>query len=115
MVKKKIEKETGGFCIDCIAPAEKAFSLFKGLRFEAYQCPKCKKKFFSEEQATTIARTIDALRLKEKYPRQIVAIGHSRGLTLPKDIVEFFGLDRKGAKVVIVPNIAKKTIELRAD
>ena len=91
----------------------KAFSLFKGLRFEAYQCPLCKKKFFSEKQATNIARTLDALRLKGEYPRQIVAIGHSRGLTLPKDIVEFFGLNKKNAKVIIVPNSAKGIIELK--
>ena len=91
----------------------KAVSVFRGLKFEAYQCPKCRKKFFSEEQTTNIARTLDALRMHEEYQRRIVNIGHSWGLTLPKEVVDFFHLGKKNTKVIIAPNAAKKVIEIR--
>ena len=42
-----------------------------------------------------------------------MVFGHSVGITLPKDIVDAFQLDRK-EKVLIVPHIERNSIEIKA-
>ena len=100
-------------CIDCNVEMQRAISTLRGLRLEAMQCPKCKSKVFTQEQATKVADAFKAQRLKTEYRRDIITIGSSSGLTLPKDIVDAF--DLKGKKVTINPLMSKRKIELLVD
>ncbi|MBI4449265.1 hypothetical protein HY641_04545 [Candidatus Woesearchaeota archaeon] len=97
-------------CFECRVPMNLTKSHFRGLSFDAMQCPKCKEKVFTEEQATRVAEIFKAQRLKNEYRRDIITIGNSCGLTLPKDVVEAF--DLKGKSVRVSPNMSKKRIEL---
>ncbi len=82
-------------CIDCRIPMKKAISEYKGLQFDALECPQCKQKIFTQEQATQVIDKLEAQRLQQEYQRKIIKIGNSWGFTFPKDIVEVFQLTPK--------------------
>jgi hypothetical protein len=90
---------------------KKGYSNYKCLKLEVLQCPKCKNKIFTEELTKKALAKLEEQRLKEKYERNAIIIGHSLGMTYPKDIVKVFNLN-KDTKFRIQPNIIKGTIEI---
>lgn len=42
-------KMKGRKCINCNVLMKKTFVKYKGINFEARQCPKCKEKIFTED------------------------------------------------------------------
>lgn len=99
-------------CINCEVPLKKAISYYKGMEFDAYQCPKCKVKIFTEEQATDVARKMKAARLKREYERKPIHIGRSIGMTFPKEITYAFDLDRPETRLKVSHNMKENKIEI---
>jgi len=85
---------------------------YKGVPMEAYRCPNCKQIILTEEQALAFGKKFQQKRLKEKYSKKPIRIGHSYGMTFPKDIVEVFNLDSKKTKLEIKPDITNSKIEI---
>ncbi len=100
-------------CFDCEVEMRKVFTKFRGLQFEAFQCPKCKATVYTEEQAAKMAVRLQAQRLKNEYTKKAIKIGSSWGITFPKDIVSVFNL--KSKKLRIHPNLEKSKIEIAVD
>jgi len=99
-------------CSECKKEMKNALIEYKGLKLEALQCPKCKRKIFTEELTMKVISKLEATRLKEEYIKKPIKIGHSWGITFPKDIVDVFGFDNK-SEIKVLPNIEKKIIELK--
>ena len=53
-------------CIDCEITMQKAFTEYKGMKFEALQCPRCKQKIFTEDQTLKAVKKLEARKLKEE-------------------------------------------------
>ena len=73
----------------------------------AYQCPKCNKIFFTEEQAQEM--NLHTKELKEYafgFERKVTISGKSLVLGIPVELAEHLGLG-KGKKVRIIP-VAKE-------
>ena|GEM_PF-1290023 len=100
-------------CVNCNVGMKKVLVKYKGMKFEARQCPKCKEKIFTEEQAMKAISKLEAERLKKEYVKKPIQIGHSIGMTFPKEVTEAFDLKRK--KLIIHPNIEKMKIEISVD
>ncbi len=99
-------------CTICSKPIKKTIVEHKGQKLEAYKCTACGEEIFTEEQFAAAVRKMDLARLKESYSKNVIKIGHSLGITFPKDVVRAF--DLKGKKVEVVPNMKKGVIEIRA-
>ena len=99
------------YCIECKTPLTKAVSIYKGIRLDSLQCPRCKRKVFDEERAMKAARRIDAAKLKKEYKKDIIKIGHSLAITIPKDLTDFFEME--GKTVTLLPDAFRKRIEIR--
>jgi len=97
-------------CFYCDVEMKKVATKYRGMEFEAFQCPKCKKRVFTEEQTYHVAAKFQARRLKKEYLKKAIKIGASWGLTFPKEIVDVFEL--KSKKLRILPNVEKNKIEL---
>ena len=99
-------------CIHCNIPMVKATMKYKGMDFEARQCPQCKEKIFTEDLAMKAIVQLETKRLEEEYIKHPIKVGNSWGLTFPKEVTEVFGLDHKGMKLRIHPNVEKGKIEI---
>ena len=97
-------------CIKCNVNMKKVFVKYKGMQFEARQCPNCKEKIFTEKQAMKAISKLEAERLKKEYIKKPIQIGHSWGMTFPKEVTEAFDLKTK--KLKIRPDIEKNLIEI---
>ena len=102
-------------CINCNVPMKKTFVKYKGMKFEARQCPKCKEKIFSEDLAMKAISQLESKRLEEKYIKHPMRIGHSWGMTFPKDVAEVFNLDNSKTKLSLQPKLAENKIEILFD
>ncbi len=102
-------------CIDCWIPLEKSIAKYKGLKFEALQCPKCKEKIFTEEMAKNVAILLDRKRLEEEYIKHPMKIGNSWGITFPRNLAEVFSLDNPKTRLRIHPHVEKGSIEVTVD
>ncbi len=100
-------------CIDCGIEMKKSSTRYKSLKMELLQCPKCKVQVYTEEQAHKAMLKLERQRLKEEYTKKTIKIGHSWGLTFPKDIISVF--DLKSKKLRIHPNLAKNRIEIAVE
>ncbi len=98
-------------CINCNVVLNKSSVIHKGTKLEAFQCPKCKQKLFTEEQTLSAINKIEGKRLKKEYNKRLIKIGHSIGLTFPKDIANVLGLD-KNKVLKIHPDIKRSKIEI---
>lgn len=98
-------------CIECNVALKKTFVKYKGTEFEALQCPKCKEKIFTEDMTMRAISKLEEKRLKSEYIKRPIKIGHSIGITFPKEIVEVFGLESM-AKLKIYPDIKKSIISI---
>ena len=99
-------------CINCGVPMEKAFVEYRGLKFEARQCPKCKEKIFTEDLTIKAISKLESKRMKQEYLKHPMKIGHSWGITFPKDMAEVFNLSDPKTKLILYPKLAEKKIEI---
>lgn len=98
-------------CMDCNVELKKTFVNYRGTEFEALQCPKCKEKIFTEDLAMNAISKLEEKRLKTEYIKKPIKIGHSLGITFPKEVVNVFGLESTSL-LKIHPNIKKSIIEI---
>lgn len=98
-------------CIECAVPMIKTHVTYNGIQFEARECPKCHEKIFTEDLTMQAISKLEAKRLKEEYTKRPIKIGHSIGITFPKEITTVFGL-AKTKILKIYPNVAKRKIEI---
>ncbi len=103
------KKET---CINCGVPMKKIYIDYKGVKLEARQCPKCKQKVFSEDLTMKAIAKLEAKRLEQVYIKHPIRIGHSWGMTFPKDVTDVFELDNPKTKIRLIPNLEKGKIEI---
>jgi hypothetical protein len=96
----------------CGSEMKKKQIMFNGIEADAYECPKCKKRVFTEEMALSAVNALESRRLKQEYRKRPIKIGHSWGVVFPKDVAEFFSFDSRDAKIVIMPNIKEKRVEI---
>ena len=99
-------------CISCNTPMRKTYIGYNGIKFEARQCPKCKEKIFTEDLAMKAISQLETSRLEQEYIKHPIKVGHSWGLTFPKEVTEVFGLDHKGTVLKIHPNVEKGKIKI---
>ncbi len=98
-------------CIECNIPMVKTHITYKGIQFEARECPKCHEKIFTEDLTLQAISKLEAKRLKEEYIKRPIKIGHSIGITFPKEITDVFGLGHM-KMLKIHPNVSKGKIEI---
>lgn len=99
-------------CMNCNIQMKKTFVDYKGVKFEAMQCPKCKEKIFTEDLAMKAISKLEARKLESEYVKHPIKIGHSWGITFPKDITEVFNLENPKTKLKLHPDIGKGKIEI---
>ena len=99
-------------CINCDVPMKKTFVEYRGMKLEARQCPKCKEKIFSEELAMKAISQLEAKRLEHEYVKHPIKIGHSWGMTFPKELAEVFNLNNSKTKLSLQPKLAEGKIEI---
>ncbi|MFH1257053.1 MAG: hypothetical protein V1494_07240 [Candidatus Diapherotrites archaeon] len=73
-----------------------------------YACIKCKEEFATSEQMQDLSEQINT---KFVFQRPIINAGRSLAITLPADIVQFYGL-KKGKKIKIMPE-NKHTLKVK--
>ena len=99
-------------CINCNVPMKKTYVQYKGIKFEARQCPKCKDKIFTEDLTMKAISKLESKRMQKEYVKRPMRIGHSWGITFPKDMAEVFNLDNSNTKIRLQPNLAENKIEI---
>ena len=104
-------KNNKELCINCSSPMKKAYINYKGLKLEARVCMKCKKKVFTEDLTMKAIAQLEAKRLETEYIKKPIKVGHSWGITFPKEIVDVFNL-KDNTKIKIDPNVVKGIIEI---
>lgn len=97
-------------CFFCNIKLNKKISKYKGIEFEVFKCPKCKKEVLDEEQSYLFAVKLEAKMLEKEYTKKPIKVGNSIGLLFPKAVTEVFNLKKK--KLKIIPDIKKNIIEL---
>ncbi len=105
-------KSENMLCIDCDIPMKKAHISYNELKLEARQCPKCNRNIFTEELTMDALHKMEKKRLQNEYLKNPIKIGHSWGITFPKEVAEVFGLNNSKAQMRIHPDIKKKRIEI---
>ena len=74
---------------------------------QAYQCPKCSKAFFTEEQAKEMeARTAEVKEYSFGFERKVTISGKSLVVGIPSELADHLDI-KQGTKVRIFP-IAKE-------
>ena len=111
---KKVGNEMASerLCISCNTPMRKTYIGYNGIKFEARQCPKCKEKIFTEDLAMKAISKIESRNLESEYIKHPIKIGHSWGMTFPKDLTKTFSLNNPKTKLKVHPNLEKKKIEI---
>ena len=99
-------------CINCGVPMKKTYVERKGIKFEARQCPKCKEKIFTEDLAMKAISQLESKRLEKEYIKHPMKMGHSWGMTFPKDMAEVFNLDNAKTKFSLHPKLSENKIEI---
>ena len=100
-------------CINCNVKMKKTFVEYKGVKFEARQCPKCKEKIFTEDLTMKAISKLESKRLEKEYIKHPMKIGHSWGITFPKDMAEVFDLNNPKTKLRLHPKLAENKIEIK--
>lgn len=99
-------------CINCDVKMKKTFVKYKGIQFEARQCPKCKEKIFTEDLTMKAISALESKRLEKEYIKHPMKIGHSWGMTFPKAVAEVFNLNNSKTKISLNPKLAEGKIEI---
>lgn len=90
----------------------KTFVHYRGMKFEARQCPQCKEKIFTEDLTMKAISQLESKRLEKEYVKRPMKIGHSWGMTFPKALADVFALNDPKTKLKIYPNPARGKIEI---
>lgn len=85
---------------------------YKDIEFEARECPKCKEKIFTEDLTMKAISKLEAKRLEEEYVKHPIKIGHSWGMTFPKEVAEVFELTNPKATLKVQPHLEEGKIEI---
>ena len=99
-------------CMNCQIPMRKTFIEYNGIKFEARECPKCSEKIFTEDLTMKAISKLESKRLEKEYIKHPIKIGHSWGLTFPKDLAEIFNLNNKKTKIRLNPKLSENKIEI---
>ena len=99
-------------CINCGNPMKKTFVIYKGLKLEARQCPKCKEKIFTEDLAIKAISDLESKRLEKEYIKHPMKIGHSWGMTFPKEVAKVFDLNNISTTLKLYPKVKENKIEI---
>ncbi len=99
-------------CIKCNILMKKTSIKYKGIKLEALQCPKCKEKIFTEDLTIKAIKKLESKRLEKVYIKHPIKIGHSWGITFPKNITDIFNLNNPNKTLKIYPNLDKEKIEI---
>ena len=91
---------------------KKTYLEYNGIKFESRQCPKCKERIFTEDLAMKVISKLESKRLELEYIKHPIKIGHSWGMTFPKEITETFNLNNSKIELKVHPNLEKKRIEI---
>lgn len=91
---------------------KKTFVEYRGMKFEARQCPKCKEKIFTEDLTMKAISKLESKRLEKEYIKHPIKIGHNWGMTFPKDMAEAFDLGNFKTKLRLHPKLAENKIEI---
>jgi hypothetical protein len=104
-----MKKET---CFECGAPMKLVNTSYKGVPMEAYRCTKCKETILTEDQVKKFGNALQQRKLKEKYLKKPIKIGHSYAVTFPRDLVEAFHLGSEKTRLDMRADIDKNKIEI---
>lgn len=99
-------------CINCYIAMKKTFVEYRGIKFEALQCPKCKEKIFTEDLTMKAISQLESKKLGKEYIKHPMKIGHSWGITFPKDIAEVFNLNSSKTTLKLFPKLTENKIEI---
>lgn len=99
-------------CFTCKVPMKKSFVKYKNLELEARECPKCKERIFTEDLAMKAAAQLESQRLETEYVKHPIKIGHSWGLTFPKEVSDVFHLSNPKTTLKMYPDVEKGKIEI---
>src|SRR3990167_2451309 len=99
-------------CMKCQIPMKKTFIDYKGIKFEARECPNCNERIFTEDLTMKAISKLESKRLEKEYIKYPMKIGHSWGLTFPKDLAEIFNLNNKKTKLRLNPKLSENKIEI---
>ncbi|MFH1225191.1 MAG: YgiT-type zinc finger protein [Candidatus Diapherotrites archaeon] len=69
-----------------------------------YRCVKCGEEFATSEQMHELSERING---KFVFSRPIINAGRSLAVTLPADLVQYYGL-KKGGRIKIIPESRKE-------
>jgi len=105
-------KKNKELCINCSMPMKKVYIDYKGLKLEARQCIRCKEKIFTEDLTMKAISQLEARRLESEYIKKPIKVGHSWGITFPKEVADVFNLKGNTTKLKIHPDIIKGIIEI---
>src|SRR3989338_4003707 len=108
MVKKIIEE--GIFCAKCnlkmeisVIPKYEYEEGYQLHNIQAYQCPKCNKIFFTEEQAHKMEiRTQELKKSEFGFERKVTISGKSLVISIPSELVNHLNI-KQGEKIKIIP------------
>lgn len=101
-----------GLCMNCNIPMNKTYVEYSGIKFEARQCPKCKEKIFTEDLTMKAIARLESKRLEQEYIKYPIKIGHSWGMTFPKEVTNTFNLNNPKIMLKVHPNLEKRKIEI---
>ena len=99
-------------CINCGIEMKKTFVTYKGIKFEARQCPKCKERIFTEDLTMKALSQLESKRLEKEYIKYPIKIGHSWGVTFPKEMADVFNLNTNKTKLKLHPKLDENKIEI---
>lgn len=99
-------------CIDCNIPMKTTTTIYKRIELEGLECPKCQEKIFTEDLAKKAISKLEARRVEAEYLKNPIKIGHSWGLTFPKEVARFFQLENHKTKLKLHPHPEQNKIEI---
>ena len=109
-VENKMSNER--LCMNCNIPMKKTYVKYKRIKFEARECSKCKEKIFTEDLTMKAISKLESSKLQREYVKKPIKIGHSWGITFPKEISDTLNLENPKIELKIHPNLEKRKIEI---
>ena len=98
--------------MNCNVPMRKTFVTYKGIQLEARECPRCKDKIFTEDLTMQAINKLEAKRLESEYIKHPIKIGHSWGMTFPKEVTKVFDLENPKTTLKLHPLPQQGKIEI---
>ena len=98
------------YCVKCDLAMRRTvlptYEYLEGLplpRVPAYQCPKCRYIFFTEQQANAMhRRTAALLQQRFAFERRVTISGKSLAITIPSELASHMGI-KQGSTVRLRP------------